>query len=78
MHCVLFVIKAANIDRDADDRTLKRVHEYLADNSKSTIVAGKRHIPVTPVYHFYALVIIFKFVPALIKRKLFKVFFYQP
>ena len=45
IHCVLFVIKAANIDRDADDRTLKRVHKYLADNSKSTIVAEKKTYP---------------------------------
>lgn len=34
MHCVLFVMKAENIDRDVNDRTLKRILEYSKRNSK--------------------------------------------
>ena len=34
MHCVLFVMKAENIDRDVNDHTLRRMLEYLKANSK--------------------------------------------
>nr|XP_022301341.1 uncharacterized protein LOC111109495 isoform X2 [Crassostrea virginica] len=33
MHCVLFVMKAENIDRDVNDHTLRRMLEYLKANN---------------------------------------------